>query len=106
MSDLEAPETKPPTKYDAWAFVIIGLLGIPILALGIGALVLPPGISFTLIRRGLNENRSSWLVLGVLTGLLWLLFLFLSGRRIFSGARGARPPRSGGPAGPGSGSTA
>jgi hypothetical protein len=73
----------PPSRYDAWAYLIIGLLALPVLALGIGALVLPPGISFALIRRGLAEHRTSWLVLGILTGFLWLLFLWLTGRRIF-----------------------
>jgi hypothetical protein len=80
MSELEP---KPTTKYDAWAYLIIGLLALPVLALGIGALVLPPGISFALIRRGLAEDRTSWLLLGILTGILWLFFLWLTGRRIF-----------------------
>jgi hypothetical protein len=93
MSELTPdppPPTKPPTKYDAWAFLIIGILALPVLALGIGALVLPPGISFSLIRRGLAEHRSSWLLLGILTAMLWLFFLWLTGRRIFK--RRGTPP--------------
>ena len=83
------PELTPgrptPSRYDAWAYVLIGLLALPILALGVGALVLPPGISFTLVRRGLTEGRASWLVLGLLTGAIWLLLLVVTGRRIFRG---------------------
>ena len=72
-----------PSRYDAWAYVLIGLLALPILALGIGALVLPPGISFALIRRGVAEGRASWLLLGVLTAAIWLLLLGVTARRIF-----------------------
>jgi hypothetical protein len=83
MPDVTPEPGPPPSRYDAWAYLIIGILALPVLALGIGALVLPPGISFALIRRGLGEGRTSWLVLGVLTGLFWILFLWLTGRRIF-----------------------
>ena len=92
MSELDDPEPQPPTRYDAWAYVIIGLLGLPLLAIGAGALVLPPGIAFALIRRGLAEHRPSWLVLGVLTALLWLVFLYAAGRRVM----GRRRPGAGG----------
>lgn len=90
-----------PTKYDAWAYVLIGLLALPVLALGIGALVLPPGISFALVRRGLAEGRTSWLVLGVLTGALWLLLLAVSIRRVIRAQPrdatedGTEPPTTG-----------
>lgn len=77
-----APAGGKPTRYDAWAYVIIGLLAIPVLALGIGALVLPPGIAFSLVRRGLAENRSGWLVLGAIIALVWLLMLFVTIRRL------------------------
>ena len=77
-----APAGGKPTRYDAWAYVIIGLLAIPVLALGIGALVLPPGISFSLIRRGIGEQRTGWLVLGVLIAAVWLLMLVVTIRRL------------------------
>lgn len=82
MSELRDPAKA--TKYDAWAYVLIGLLGIPLFALGVGAFVLPPGVSFQLVRRGLDEGRTSWLVLGVLTGALWLLFVYFLGRKVMA----------------------
>jgi len=63
------------TRHDVAAFLIIGLLGIPLLALAVGALFLPPGISFVLIRRGLGEDHPSWVVLGALAGLMWIAML-------------------------------
>lgn len=80
MSEL-TPDRRP-TKYDAWAYVIIGLIAIPLVALGVGALVLPPGIAYKLIERGSTERRTEWLVLGILCALVWLLFLGLTARRI------------------------
>lgn len=71
------------SKYNAWAWVLIGLLGIPLLAFGVAALVLPPGIAFGLVTRGLRESRTVWVVLGASTGLVWLLILFLISRRVF-----------------------
>jgi hypothetical protein len=84
MSDLkQAP--KATSKYDAWAYVLIGIFGIPLLALGVGALVLPPGLSFSLVSRGLKEGKLSWVLLGGLTGLLWVVFLWATGRKIMRG---------------------
>ncbi len=83
---------KKATRYDAWAYLLIGLLAIPLTALGIGALILPPGIAFSLVRRGISEGRVSWTVLGVLTGFLWLLLLVASARKVMRGGRMRRPP--------------
>lgn len=85
MSELKTG----PTKYDAWAYLFIGLLVIPIAALGVGALVLPPGISYQLVVRGLAEGRPSWTALGGLCALLWLGGLFALGRRVMSGRASA-----------------
>lgn len=71
---------KPP---DRNAFLIIGLLGIPMLAIAVGALVLPPGISFSLVRRGLLEGSWSWVVLGGLIGLMWIGMLYATGKKLF-----------------------
>ena len=87
MLDLTPEEGPRPSRYDAWAYLLIGLLALPVLALGVGALVLPPGISFSLVRRGLQEGRPSWLILGALTGGLWLLLLWVTGRRLFKRRR-------------------
>lgn len=80
------------TRYDVWAYVLIGLMAIPLTALGIGALVLPPGIAYSLIRRGLSEGRHSWTALGILTALLWLVLLLATARKVMRGGRKRRPP--------------
>ena len=94
MQELNVSPKNGQTRYDAWAYLIIGLLGIPIIALGVGALVLPPGISFSLIRRGLSEGRIAWTALGTLVGIVWMLLLVVFVRRIFFVTRppAASPP--------------
>jgi len=82
----------PKTRHEAAAFVIIGLLGIPLMALSVGALVLPPGVAFSLIRRGLVEGRTSWVALGGLVGALWLVLLVAAARKLLH--RGASAARS------------
>ena len=85
VSLVMAMSENAPTKYDAWAYLIIGLMAIPVVALGIGALVLPPGISISLVRRGLEEGRTSWVLLGILAGGIWLLLLVFFGRKLLRG---------------------
>jgi hypothetical protein len=103
MPDVEAPNSdaqearpgeagRPATKYDVWAYIVIGLIAIPVAALGIGALVLPPGIAFSLVRRGLSESRTSWTVLGAIVGALWLLLLYGTGSKIMRAGRKPQPP--------------
>jgi threonine/homoserine/homoserine lactone efflux protein len=70
--------------------VIIGLLAIPAVALCVGALILPPGIAFSLVRRGLSEGRTSWTALGIACGLVWLLLLWGVGRKVFGRQRSPR----------------
>ena len=89
MSDRDTPGADGPTgKHEAAAFVIIGLIGIPLLAIAAGALVLPPGISFTLVRRGLDEGRATWVILGGLIAALWLLMLWATARKFMHRGKG------------------
>ena len=89
--DAVGVEMGSKEKADAWAYVIIGLLALPLLALGIGALVLPPGIAFGLLRRGIQEHKWHWTILGGIAGACWLLLLFSISRRLF-GTRTAKIP--------------
>ena len=66
-------------KYNAWAYVLIGLFSIVLGALGVGALVLPPGIAYSLVVRGLEQSKMPWVVLGSITGAIWLVLLFAAG---------------------------
>jgi hypothetical protein len=79
----DEPETEAPSgRHEATAFVIVGLLGIGMLALAVGLLFLPPGISFTLVRRGLSEDNTSWIVMGGVVALLWLVMLWATARKL------------------------
>jgi hypothetical protein len=92
VDDARPPDPDPPTaRPEGIAFVLVGLLGIPLLAVLVGALFLPPGIAFVLVRRGLAERHPSWVVLGALVGVLWLFMLAVTGRRILSRS-GKAPP--------------
>ena len=74
-------------KYDAWAYVVIGLVALPLAALGVGALVLPPGIAYALIVRGLERSKMLWVILGGVTGAIWLFLLVVTSRRLFARPR-------------------
>ena len=82
----ETTET-PRARHDVVAFILVGLLGLALLAFAIGALFLPPGISFVLVRRGLGEDHPSWVVLGALTGSMWLAMLVVTARRLLGRQR-------------------
>jgi hypothetical protein len=79
---------RPATRHDVAAFIIIGLLAIPILALIIGALFLPPGVAFVLVRRGVGESHWSWIALGVAVGAVWVVGLTATARKVLGRARG------------------
>lgn len=81
MSELE-PKPAPGGKHEATAFVIVGLLGIALLALAVAMLVLPPGVSFALVRRGLAEERWSWVGLGGGVAALWLVGLAVTVQKL------------------------
>ncbi len=80
MSDVD-PANGPTGRHEATAFIIIGLIGIPLLAIAAGALVLPPGISFVLVRRGLAEDHMTWVALGGIIGAMWLAMLYATARK-------------------------
>jgi hypothetical protein len=75
------PEPAPTARHEVTAFIVIGLLGIPLLALAVGLLFLPPGVCFVLIRRGLGEGHASWVVMGGIVGLLWIAMLWATARK-------------------------
>ena len=82
MPELDPDVEAPSGKHEATAFVIVGLLGIALLALAVGLLFLPPGVSFSLVRRGLAEDRIGWVVMGGAISLIWLVMLWATARKL------------------------
>jgi len=97
MADEEAPEPKQngvgrhrpaPLPDDERAnegvnYVLAGLVALPMLAFGLGAIVVPPAVMITLISKGISQGRSGLLVAGCVMGALWLLMLYGFGRSLF-----------------------
>jgi hypothetical protein len=66
-------------------------MAVPTLFFGGLAALAGPVICYLLIARGLGEGRTSWVVLGALCGLPWLLVVVSALRRALKGrADGAR----------------
>ncbi|RMH44029.1 MAG: hypothetical protein D6689_03450 [Deltaproteobacteria bacterium] len=74
----------PADRPEATAFVIVGLLGLVLLAVVVGLLVLPPGVCFSLIRRGLAEGRASWVAMGGSIAAVWLAMLVATARKLLA----------------------
>ncbi len=53
-------------------------MSLPLMTLGIGALLMPPALGYSLIGRGVGEGHPSWVALGALTATAWLFGLFLT----------------------------
>jgi hypothetical protein len=68
-------EPDDPRADDGANYVGAGLLAFPLIALAIGFLFLPPGVSLALIRAGVAEGRILYLILGGLLGVAWLVYL-------------------------------
>lgn len=54
---------------------------IPLLALGLVSVVMPPVLAGGLIWRGAHENRVGWVFLGVMCGAIYLMLVFSLLRR-------------------------
>lgn len=56
-------------------------MGLPLLLMATAALVLPAGLSYALVVRGVREHHPSWVVLGGVAAVVWLLMLRATCRR-------------------------
>jgi hypothetical protein len=99
------PGTSPPDSGTRRAHALFKaaapFLFLPMLIFGLAAAVGGPVILWLLISRGLREGRPSWVALGVLCGLPWLLlvvFAIRGGLRSLGKGR-ADPPGGGGDVG-------
>jgi uncharacterized membrane protein YbhN (UPF0104 family) len=93
---LSAAGTAPPApgrRHEVTAFIIIALMAIPVGLLAAAALLLPPGISVALVTRGFEERRPTWILLGALVAVVWLLMFAATARRVLRRPRDkAAPP--------------
>jgi hypothetical protein len=78
------PGTSPPDSGTRRAHALfkaaIPYLFLPMALFGLAAAIGGPVILWLLISRGLREGRPSWVALGVLCGLPWLLLVMLAVR--------------------------
>ena len=82
----------PDARHEATAFFIVAAIWLPLMAIAVGALVLPPGVAFSLVTRGLDEGHASWVALGACVGACWMVGLGYAARKLLRG--GERPARS------------
>lgn len=63
-------------------------MSVPLLLMTIAALVLPAALTYGLVVRGISESHPSWVLLGSVSGVVWLLMLRATARK----ARRKAPP--------------
>jgi len=71
----EPARDQAPRRASALASVTMSL---PLMGLGLGALLMPPALCYSLLGRGVGEGHPSWVALGALTASAWLFGLFLT----------------------------
>jgi len=72
------------------------------LGFGLLAAVGGPIVLYQLIVRGVRESRPSWLVLGILCAIPWLLVVYAALKRAFKPPPASPPPEGSGNGTPGS----
>lgn len=65
---MTAPPT-PTSPARSFAGVIMAL---PLIAMGLVAVIMPPALAYSLLTRGIAESQAGWVVFGGLTGAMWL----------------------------------
>lgn len=50
----------------------VGIMALPLIAMGLVAVVMPPALAYSLLTRGIAESQAGWVVFGGLTGAMWL----------------------------------
>ncbi len=68
---------------EGFNYILAGLLALPMLAFGLGAIVVPPAVMITLISKGLSRGVTAYVVAGGILGALWLLMLYAFTRSLF-----------------------
>ncbi len=75
-------KAKSPVMY-----VVFGLLSLVMIVVFVAALVLPPMFMHTLLIRGARTGRWGMFSLGVVLGLIYLLILWVMGKRLMGPKR-------------------
>lgn len=56
-------------------------MALPLIAMGLVAVVLPPALAYSLLTRGFHESQAGWVVFGGLSGAMWLAGSYFMVRR-------------------------
>lgn len=67
--------------------VLKAFFGVPLLLLGLAATAMPPVLAVGLVWRGADLGHTSWVFLGALSGLIYLLLVFSLLRRAWRALR-------------------
>lgn len=81
---MSMASTDPTIRFLKWFF------GVPLLFSGLAAIAIPPVLAAALIFRGAHDGLPSWIVLGGLSGAIYLLLVVSLARRGWAWLR-ARP---------------
>lgn len=66
-----------------------GVMALPLMAMGLVAVLLPPALSYSLLTRGVDESQAGWVVFGGLSGAMWLAGTYFMIRRALRQRTGA-----------------
>lgn len=57
------------------------VMSVPLLLMATAALLVPAGLAYGLVVRGIRENHPSWVLLGSVSGVVWVLMLRATARK-------------------------
>jgi hypothetical protein len=88
------PEPDDERAKEGVNYILAGLVALPMLAFGLGAIVVPPAVMITLIAKGLSRGIAGYVVAGSILGALWLLMLYGFTKSLFKKPKEkpGRPP--------------
>jgi hypothetical protein len=70
-----------PAPHSGARTLAVWVMAVPLMAMGLVAVVMPPALSYSLLTRGADEGQTAWVVFGALTGLAWLAGSYFMIRR-------------------------
>lgn len=92
MSELSPPAAVPdsePASPQAGMGPVVSrtrqvaalVMSVPLLLMATAALLVPAGLTYSLVVRGIRENHPSWVLLGSVSGVVWILMLRATARK-------------------------
>jgi ABC-type proline/glycine betaine transport system permease subunit len=76
-----APVVAPVASRARLAAAVV--MALPLLLMATAALIVPAGLSYSLIVRGVRESHPSWVLLGSLAAVVWFLMLRATARKVW-----------------------